>query len=546
MKSPLSGAALAVTLLALPLVAQPDHSVSAARAARDAAPAALQTITADDLKRRLGVIASDAFAGRLTGTPGQRKTARLVAAEFARLGLVPLGDRDAGGQRGYLQEWPVTLLRTAAGTGLHDEAGLPLHRHGAWLLPRSRSAEEFTAGSLSGTLARIRADRRAAENPESLEGLLPIVPLTLRPEPETVDIYAAFREGLGYQAAQLRGIASRLGARGATMGVVVLKEMNRSFLSWTNGTMIFPGKPLVSRGHDSFKLDRGMPPGLQPRIPLLIIEAEDAAHLFTRLGTTPEAFFADTDDGAPALERATLTFRPELVKTVAHNVAAMLPGQKGADEAIVYSAHMDHVGRAADGTVFNGADDNGSGTSTLLELAEAWAAVPEAERPPRNVIFLSVSGEELGLWGSEHWSENPNWPLEKTVANVNVDMIGRNTEDVPRDVISVTPTFERPEYSTLAREAAFLGQAFDLKMTNGDRFYERSDHYNFAKNGIPVIFFCDDEHIDYHMPTDTAEKIDYEKAARVGRLAFLLGWRTAHAEGSPSVLGRQSDWFGGR
>ena len=289
---------------------------------------------------------------------------------------------------------------------------------------------------------------------------------------------------------------------------------------------------------------------LANQVPTLVLLADDAEGLFKSLGTTAKEVFekveADEEFLFNSKKEFRLAFTTKVVKAQARNVVAKLEGSSKKEEALVYSAHMDHVGRAADGGVFNGADDNGSGTSTLLELAEAYASLEKEDRPARSVIFLSVSGEELGLWGSDHYAKNPTWPLDKIIANINIDMVGRSTEDVPKTAISVTPTHTHARYSSLAREAAFLGQAFDLAMRNGDRFYTRSDHYNFAKNGIPVVFFCDDEHFDYHMPSDTPDKIEVEKVARVGQLAFLLGYRTLNAEELPSELGGQADWFEGR
>jgi Zn-dependent M28 family amino/carboxypeptidase len=232
------------------------------------------------------------------------------------------------------------------------------------------------------------------------------------------------------------------------------------------------------------------------------------------------------------------------VDTVAPNVVAVLQGTdpKWRHEAIVFSAHNDHVGMGPGGVVFNGADDNGSGTASLLELAQAFSSLKANERPKRSVVFLSVSGEELGLWGSEAWAEKADWPIKNIVANINIDMIGRSTDKVPATSIALTPTFRHRAYSTLAQEAAFLGQALDLQLENGDRFYSRSDHYNFAKRDIPVVFFCDDEHIDYHMPSDTPDKLEFDKMERVVRLAFLLGYRNLGRPERPSVLGKRESW----
>jgi hypothetical protein len=213
----------------------------------------------------------------------------------------------------------------------------------------------------------------------------------------------------------------------------------------------------------------------------------------------------------------------------APNVVAVFPGADPAlrGEYVVLSAHMDHVGvgRPVRGdSIYNGADDDASGTSALVEIAEAFASMPQ--RPARSILFLGVSGEEKGLLGSEYFSENPTVPLQSIVANLNVDMIGRNA---PRDIVVIGKT-----YSSLgplvervaAQNAELLGglTASDDRWPE-ERFFFRSDHYNFARKEIPAVFFFAGTHADYHQPSDEVEDLDVDKAARVARMIFL----TAHA-----------------
>jgi hypothetical protein len=214
----------------------------------------------------------------------------------------------------------------------------------------------------------------------------------------------------------------------------------------------------------------------------------------------------------------------------AFNVVGMIPGADPAlrHEAVIVGAHYDHVGmgRAVDGdSIYNGADDDASGTSALLEVAEAFASMEEAQRPARSILFLAVSGEEKGLLGSEYYSDHPTVPLQSIVANVNMDMIARNSRD--------TVVVIGKNYSNLGdvvnRVAAENRQLIGL--TAGDdiwpreRFFFRSDHFNFARKEIPAIFFFAGTHEDYHEPSDEVENIDADKAARVARMIFL----TTHA-----------------
>ncbi|HEX2080842.1 MAG TPA: M20/M25/M40 family metallo-hydrolase [Longimicrobium sp.] len=213
---------------------------------------------------------------------------------------------------------------------------------------------------------------------------------------------------------------------------------------------------------------------------------------------------------------------------VAPNVVAIFPGADPAlrNEYVVLSAHMDHVGvgRPVRGdSIYNGADDDASGTSALLEVAEAFAALER--RPARSILFLGVSGEEQGLLGSHHFSENPTVPLQSIVANVNIDMIGRNAPDdvvvIGKNYSSLGPLVER----VAAEHRALLGLTASDDRWPNERFFFRSDHFNFARKEIPAVFFFAGTHEDYHEPSDEVELIDTDKAARVARMVFL----TAHA-----------------
>jgi Zn-dependent M28 family amino/carboxypeptidase len=198
------------------------------------------------------------------------------------------------------------------------------------------------------------------------------------------------------------------------------------------------------------------------------------------------------------------------------------------------SAHMDHVGvgepDASGDSIYNGADDDASGTTALLEVAQAMAQL--RDRPRRSVIFLHVSGEEKGLLGSEWFSNHPTVPLGQIVADVNVDMIGRNNAD---SVVVIGKT-----YSTLGEMTNRLaGEHPELHLTLSDdlwpqeRFFFRSDHYNFARKEVPAIFFFSGVHADYHRPSDEVERIDTDKAARISRMVFYLVNEIANATERP-------------
>ena len=220
----------------------------------------------------------------------------------------------------------------------------------------------------------------------------------------------------------------------------------------------------------------------------------------------------------------------------AQNVAGVLEGSDPdlADEYVVFSAHMDHVGVGrpdeSGDSIYNGADDDASGTAAVLELAEAFAAMEEA--PRRSMIFLLVSGEERGLWGSRYFAENPPVPIESIVANINADMVGRNWTDriaaIGKDDSDLGATVE-----AVAEAHPQLDMEPIDDQWPDQNFYRRSDHYNFARKGVPILFFFNGTHEDYHRPSDHVDKIDGDKAVRITRLMFYLGVEVANRTERP-------------
>lgn len=227
-------------------------------------------------------------------------------------------------------------------------------------------------------------------------------------------------------------------------------------------------------------------------------------------------------------------FAPKLNDS--ENIWAFIKGTEKPEEIIIVSAHYDHVGMK-NGEIYNGADDDGSGTVALLEIAQAFkAAQKDGFGPKRSILFLHVTGEEHGLHGSRYYSENPLFPIKNTIADINIDMIGR------RDTLH--PDTNNYVYvvgsDRLSSELHSINEAMNAKYTNleldykyndrndPERIYFRSDHYNFAKKGIPSIFFYNGSHEDYHMPTDTPDKIEYDALEKRAQLAFTLAWELAN------------------
>jgi Zn-dependent M28 family amino/carboxypeptidase len=275
---------------------------------------------------------------------------------------------------------------------------------------------------------------------------------------------------------------------------------------------------------------------------VLTVRSAALGPVLTRLGVDSLAVQQAAQSGAP------LTARPlggaqlhvhgrihAVERNSAPNVVGILEGSdsrlKG--EYVVLSAHMDHVGvgRPVNGdSIYNGADDDASGTIAVVEAAEAFAQL--GPRPKRSIIFLTVSGEEKGLWGSAYFADHPPVPIGDIVANLNADMVGRNWKD--------TIVVIGKEHSDLGATLNRVGAAHpELRMQPIDdlwpqeSFYTRSDHYNFARKGVPILFFFNGTHPDYHRPSDSVDKIDAEKESRIVKLLFYLGLDVANAAARP-------------
>jgi Zn-dependent M28 family amino/carboxypeptidase len=241
-----------------------------------------------------------------------------------------------------------------------------------------------------------------------------------------------------------------------------------------------------------------------------------------------------------------LDVRKETARLQSSNVVGVVEGTDLKDQYLFITAHYDHLGKRNDTTIYYGADDDGSGTVGVLELAEAFMqAKREGHGPRRSIVFMAVSGEEKGLWGSEYYSDHPLFPLEQTTADLNIDMIGRS--DATRKGGTTNYVYIVGD-DKISSELKPISEAANKKYTklqldykfndpnDPQRIYYRSDHYNFAKNGVPIIFYYDGMlGEDYHRPTDTPDKINYPLLAKRAQLVFYTAWEMANR---PQLLKR--------
>jgi hypothetical protein len=470
-----------------------------------AAPSGAATITADDVRRRLFLIADDSMGGRGTPSQGLETMARYVAGEFSRLGLVPGGD---GGT--YLQRYPLEIYRLQPESSSVWATG---RAPGRWELGRDIALGEGQppAGELAGAVTLLGGDPLRGGSLDSAAVTGKFVILALGPS----------TNALAVQAVPLRPAAA----------ILLLPDS-----LWSKA----PGLATIRVVNPEDQQSAMSLP------PVLYVSERAFAPWLTQAGANRNALGPIGPLATTPLPGTTLhlQFTQRLLEhTSAPNVVGILPGSDSAlrNEYVLFTGHMDHIGTASGGqgctakggdTICNGADDDGSGSVAVLELAEAFASAPE--RPRRSLVFMTVSGEERGLWGSAYWAAHPTVALDHVVADLNSDMVGRS--DTLKDSVVVIGREHSNLGTTLERIAAAHPE---LHMTPvGDRWpqeglYFRSDHYNFARKGVPVLFFTSGLHPDYHEVSDSPDKIDAEKEARFTRLEYFLGWEVANAQERP-------------
>ena len=463
---------------------------------------AAETITANDLRARIGILADDSMMGRDTPSPGLQRATKYVIAEFRRLGLRPAGEHGTYVQRFGVSRW---MVDTSA-------SSLELAARGARARPAFGSAVRVIGGAASGKpiggpvvlvagplTSAVTADRR-------LRGrIVLLAPDFGRPLPF----------GLGDRVDEIAAVAR---------AVILLSNRDSSAFARRIDTSLEP------RLSPDFRNEDGGAPVVELRESALGAVGSSARLDLDALRALDTTAVRDLPDLRVDLR----VVRHYLERSVAPNLAAVLEGgdPRLRHEYLAISAHLDHVGvrsGRAD-SIFNGADDNASGVAGLLEIAEAFSR--DEARPDRSILFLVPSGEEKGLWGSGYYVEHPTVPLPAVVADLNMDLIGRNWGD--------SVIVSGPEMSTLGQTLQRVSTAHpELRMAPladrwpEERIFYRSDHYNFAMKGVPVLFFTSGTHADYHQPSDAAALIDVEKASRLVRLVFHVGAAVANAPQRP-------------
>jgi len=478
-------------------------TVSAAQAARPAkappqAARAAATIAAADVIRRIGIIADDSMLGRDTPSPGLELTAQYVADEFRRFGLAPGGDDGTWFQRYAITRRKIDIDSSAVVLrGPGGESRFPLNA-------TARLAQGNVPPAPLSTNLVLFGGAVTAEDAAKV------------PFKDKIVLVVADEAREGTQAL-LRDLV--LGGAGAIL--FPSGADSAAFASRLAGQT--RERTAVALGDDQppilLVLGRALARALEPA-------GLDLAR--TRISTAPIARELPDVSAELALKEIIIA------KDSAPNTIGILEGTdpKLKHEYVLFTAHMDHIGvtpGAAD-SVNNGADDDASGTAGVIELAEAFSQ-PGA-RPRRSLVFMTVSGEEKGLWGSHYWSEHPTVPITSVVADINMDMIGRNWADtivaIGKEHSDLGTTLNR-----VNRQHPELGMTAVDDRWPEERFYFRSDHYNFARKGVPILFFFNGVHDDYHQPSDAPAKVNAEKESRILRLVYYLGREVGNAPQRP-------------
>lgn len=473
-----------------------------------------ETITKEELKEILYVYASDEFKGRNTGDLGQKMAVEFLKAKYTEMGIPA-----AQGGDNYFQEVPLVSSSLTEGTISINKQNFEIGTDAVTFDSYGNKMHTFQQIAYVGY--GIDEPGYSDYNGMEVKGKLLVIKSG---EPMTKDstyIISGTKEPSLYSDLRqaFRKKMETAKKKGAT-GVLFYEKDNFGRLAMQYTFM----KGRASG--DNMKLKTN-----EESFLYFFVDDKLAKTLKPDIDTDNKAAFLKTE--------AMIGVRSDIREIKSENVVSYIKGSEFPNEYVVISAHLDHVGVDKDGKVFNGADDDGSGTSAVLEIAEAFKkAYDDGQGPRRSVVFLNVTGEEKGLLGSEYYSENPVFPLEQTVVDLNIDMVGR-IDPAHKDNRNYVYLIGADKLSTELHKISEIANEkythFQLDYTYNDendpnRFYYRSDHYNFAKHNVPIIFYFNGTHEDYHQVTDTPDKIDYELLERRAQLVFYTAWEIANKD----------------
>ncbi len=491
---------IAYLLLLLPVL-------SAAQKKDKSAAKAAATITVEDMKKHLYTIASKEMEGRETPSPGLDRAATYIENHFKLLGLTP------GNSGSYRQLYPLYKDSMSGATLKVNGVALTLNTDFQPQATNYAAEMRFSEAVFAG-YGISDGDKRDDYKDLKVAGKLVLIadgsPADYKPSqtgfPSPVSTFGKINAALN---------------KGAAAVMIIYNNFPRKTMTQNNNWSL-----------NSYK---------SSQIPFTFTISQDIAEKI--MG----------EDGKNVLDKlkvgslAAKTYKAEIdlgysktTKTnYAANVIGVLEGTDLKDEYVFITAHYDHLGKR-DTVIYYGADDDGSGTTGVLEMAEAFVKAKEAGKGPRRtMVFMAVSGEEKGLWGSAYYTNHPIFPLDKTTVDLNIDMIGRSDAsrkqgDSTNYVYVVGDDKISSDLKTISEAANknYMKMELDYKYNDANdrnRIYFRSDHYNFAQKGVPIIFYYDGMlGADYHKPTDTPDKINYPLMVKRTQLIFYTAWEMAN------------------
>lgn len=517
-----------------------DSKPRAASAATTTAARGVDTITAAQLKSYLYFIASDEMEGRDTPSRGLDTTAKFIAMNLERWGFKPAGDDGSFFQR--------IALRRDQLDGAHSTAEINGQKFtfGDDFLPTA------VGGTLNGPLVYagngwvVESKKIDSYQGVDVKGKIVVI------------------AGQGFPKGITRAdLAGTMGVNWSSPTVYAQQHGAKGILQIPDATMTQNWEQQRQRVMQPARAfpEKFQTQGNNPPVPTITMSAKMANALFEGEKFDAATLITRGQNGEPVPPfdlnssknvNITVAVRPDHPTT--QNVVAVWEGGDAVlkNEYVALGAHYDHIGICAPGTadpICNGADDDGSGTTALLSMAEAISHAKQ--RPKRSVLFVWHCGEEKGLWGSRYFTDYPTIPLDHIVTQLNIDMIGRSKKEGdtnprnkdlsgPNQIYVIGSTMMSTELGNLSQRVnkSFLNLQYDLRYddpADTNRFFFRSDHYNYAQKGIPIIFFFDGVHEDYHRPGDEAQKIDYVKMEKVARTIYMTLWEVANLRVRPKV-----------
>ncbi len=481
-------------------------------------------IDRNDLKKHLSIIASAEMEGRETATPGQKKAAAYIEEQFKNIGL-----KHPSQLNSYQQSYPLfkdTLSQSSLKIGKNKYA----FGKDFIIFPGTAEKQEIKSKELIFMGYGIDDKNYSDYGAKDVKGKV-LVFFAGEPKINGKSLSAGLSRTAQWSLVKKTILAKQKGAAAAL--IINPSDSIPRFAIETvkRSNMYFP-RP-VSRENE--------------KVSYALVVNHVGADI---LGTTMYNNLSQKAKAGELLNTSQtqlnssvkLEYRKKHIPFSSSNVIGYLEGTDKKDEYVFLTGHYDHLGKRGDSIIFYGADDDGSGTVSVIEMAQAFAkAKAEGNGPRRTIVFMTVSGEEKGLWGSEYYTDHPVFPLEKTTVDLNTDMDGRIDPD--RKIGDSTNYVYVVGDDKLSSDLKKISEAVNKKYINleldykyndpndKERIYYRSDHYNFAKKGVPIIFYHDGMlRPDYHRPTDTVDKINFDLMEKRVRLIFLTAWEMANRD----------------